>query len=178
MRAMLSLAAARLNLRVGAVLFRPRWGLHSAAQRKERAYDIVRRVQQPPPAAAQFKPGAGVDAWELRSRAMVFVVSGFLAQFQTSLAATARRRDLRAIRVTDPSVEPPPAPPGGSYAGRRTARRSWWTPRAFGPADRAIERRDLLSRTLFRHRIQALALSTQGDYLQDIQDHFDPCRYR
>jgi uncharacterized protein (DUF58 family) len=104
--AVLALAAARNNDRVGAVLATDRVE-HYVAPRKGRrqALRVISDLLGFRPARPGTDLGAALAYLEpmLRRRAVIFLISDFLGSgYQSPLARLARRHDLIAIQVTDP----------------------------------------------------------------------------
>jgi uncharacterized protein (DUF58 family) len=181
--ATLALAAARTNVRVGAVLFSDRveaviparGGLAHASA----LIDALMNAR-PAGAATDLKPALEQIAGLTKSRAMVAVVSDFLApDFKDALAGVAARHDLRAIRVVDPS-ETRPLPDvallplvDAESGARRTLDTGSQKVRADAAA--AIARREAkLEEDLRAARARPIVLSTEGDPLETLAAHFDP----
>jgi len=181
--ATLALAAARTNVRVGAVLFSDRveaviparGGLAHASA----LIDALMNAR-PAGAATDLKPALEQIAGLTKSRAMVAVVSDFLApDFKDALAGVAARHDLRAIRVVDPS-ETRPLPDvallplvDAESGARRTLDTGSKKVRA--DAATAIARREAkLEEDLRAARARPIVLSTEGDPLETLAAHFDP----
>ncbi len=104
--AVLALAAARNNDRVGAVFATDRVE-HYVAPRKGRrqALRVISDLLGFRPACSGTDLGAALGYLEpmLRRRAVIFLISDFLGSgYQSPLARLARRHDLIAIQVTDP----------------------------------------------------------------------------
>jgi uncharacterized protein (DUF58 family) len=104
--AVLALAAARNNDRVGAIFATDRVE-HYVAPRKGRrqALRVISDLLGFRPARPGTDLGAALSYLEpmLRRRAVIFLLSDFLGSgYQSPLARLARRHDLIAIQVTDP----------------------------------------------------------------------------
>ena len=181
--AVLALAAANLNLRVGAVLVSDKIEAYLPPKNGAgQAQEILRRIQsmRDEPRRTDLRPALDLVLKELRARAVVAVVSDFLApDFRGSLSAAAKRHDVRLIRVSDPA-ELRPLPDVGLLAvrdGETGEQRDVDTSDDRFRAEHAalIERRESrLSDSFTQSRLLPLVLSTEGDYLQELQDAFDP----
>ena len=179
----LALAAANLNMRVGAVLVSDKIEAYIPPKNGAgQAQEIVKRLQALPaePRRTDLRPALDLVLKELRSRAVVAVVSDFLApDFKGSLSAAAKRHDVRLIRVADPA-ELRPLPDVGLLAvrdGETGELRQVDTSdaRFRGEHSALIERREgRLADAFTQARLRPLVLSTEADYLQELQDAFDP----
>ena len=105
--AMLAMAAAHSNIRVGAIFVSDRVELVFPARGGSRhAMTIVNAIlkAEPTGTATDLKPGLEAAGKFLASRGMVAVLSDFIGpDFKDALGALASRHDVRAIRVTDPA---------------------------------------------------------------------------
>lgn len=103
----LALAAAHKNVRVGALIFTDRVEEYIPPMGGTRhAWRIVRRLMELEPKGKETDLKIPLDFAfkELRSRAMVAMVSDFIApDFQRPMTALAKRHDFRPIRITDPA---------------------------------------------------------------------------
>jgi uncharacterized protein (DUF58 family) len=108
---MLALAAANGNLRVGAMIFSDKVEAYIPPQGgMKQAWEIVNRVAnfEAKGASTDLSPALLSAAKELRSRAMVAVISDFIApDFKNPLVALSARHDVRLFRVTDPAESAP-----------------------------------------------------------------------
>jgi uncharacterized protein (DUF58 family) len=179
----LALAAAQLNLRVGAVLVSDKVEAYIPPKNgAQQAHEIIRRLQaqSDEPRKTDLRPALDFALKSIRSRAVVAVVSDFLApDFRSSISSLAQRHDVRAIRVSDPA-ELGPMPDVGLLSvrdGETGELRDVDTSNAEFRAEHAalIERREgRLADAFSQARLRPLTLSTEGDYLQELQDAFDP----
>ncbi|OGR96347.1 MAG: hypothetical protein A2V88_14495 [Elusimicrobia bacterium RBG_16_66_12] len=179
----LALAAAHSNIRVGAVLISdrvervipPRGGSRHAMM-------IVDELLKAEPAgsATDLTPGLEAAGRLLGSRAMVAVLSDFIApDFKDALGALASRHDVRAIRVTDP-VEMGPLPDVGLLPvvdAETGATRMFDTSSRAGRAEAAaaVARREAAVEDAFRAaRLDPISLSTEGTPLESLERGFHP----
>jgi uncharacterized protein (DUF58 family) len=104
--AVLALAAARNNDRVGAVLFTDRIELYiEPAKGRRHSLRVISDLLSFTPAGARTDLASALAALEptLRRRAVIFILSDFLApDYETVLARLARRHDVVALHVIDP----------------------------------------------------------------------------
>jgi uncharacterized protein (DUF58 family) len=181
--ATLALAAASTNVRVGAVLFSDRVeAVIPARGGTAHVSALIDALMNADPAgrATDLKPALEQIAGLTKSRAMVAIVSDFLApDFKDALAGAAARHDLRAIRVVDPA-ETRPLPDvallplvEAESGAKRTLDTGDKKVRAAAAA--AIARREAkLEEDLLAARARPIVLSTEGDPLETLAAHFDP----
>ncbi|MEO7985990.1 MAG: DUF58 domain-containing protein [Gemmatimonadales bacterium] len=104
--AVLALAAARNHDRVGSLLFTDRVERHVAAAKGRRhALRVISDLLSLEPAGKGTDLAAALSGLEptLRRRAVVFVLSDFLASdYESTLARLARRHDIVAVQLVDP----------------------------------------------------------------------------
>jgi uncharacterized protein (DUF58 family) len=104
--AVLALAAARNNDRVGALLFTDRVEHHVAPRKGRRhALRVISDVLSFQPAGRGTDLAVALGELEptLRRRAVIFLLSDFLASgYEGTLARLARRHDLVALQLIDP----------------------------------------------------------------------------
>jgi uncharacterized protein (DUF58 family) len=104
--AVLALAAARNNDRVGAVLFTDRVELYiEPAKGRRHTLRVISDLLSCRPSGTGTDLGSALASLEptLRRRAVIFVVSDFLAlEYETVLARLARRHDVVALHLVDP----------------------------------------------------------------------------
>lgn len=104
--AVLALAAVRNNDRVGAALFTDRVEAYvPPAKGKRHALRVIRELLAFRPSHARTDLGAALQYADrvLRRRAVIFVVSDWIAQgYDTALEMAARRHDTIAIQLIDP----------------------------------------------------------------------------
>lgn len=181
--AMLALAASRSNVRVGAVIISdrvekvipPRGGARHAMS----LIDAI-MTAEPTGTATDLKPGLEAAAKLLGSRAMVAVLSDFIApDFKDALGALASRHDVRAIRVTDPA-ELGPLPDVGLLPvvdAETGSTRMLDTSSRAGRAEAAaaVSRREAAVENAFTAaRLKPISLSTEGDALDSLERAFHP----
>ncbi len=182
--ATLALAAARTNLRVGAVLFSDRVeAVIPPGGGKAHGW----RVAQ---AALQVRAeGKGTDLRQAldaasklaKTRAIVTVLSDFIApgDFKEALAAVGARHDLRLIRVVDPSetralpdVGLLPVADAESGAARVLDTSSAGVRQEVAGA--VARREALIEESFAAVRTRPIVLTTEGDALDDLASHFRP----
>jgi uncharacterized protein (DUF58 family) len=104
--AVLAFAAARNNDRVGAVLFTDRVERHvEPAKGRRHTLRVVSDLLSHVPAGTGTDLASALDELEptLRRRAVIFILSDFLAtDYETTLARLARRHDVVALHLVDP----------------------------------------------------------------------------
>jgi uncharacterized protein (DUF58 family) len=104
--AVLSLAAARSNDRVGAVLFTDRIELYiEPAKGRRHSLRVISDLLSCTPAGTGTGLGTALATLEptLRRRAVIFILSDFLAfDYETVLARLARRHDVVGLHLVDP----------------------------------------------------------------------------
>ncbi len=181
--AVLALAAAHSNVRVGAVLISDRVEQVFPARGGSRhAMMIVDAILKAEPTgnATDLKPGLEAAGKLLGSRAMVAVLSDFIApDFKEALGALAARHDVRAVRVTDPA-EHGPLPDVGLLPvvdAETGATRMLDTSSRAGRAEAAatVARREAAVEAAFdASRIRPISLSTEGDPLESLEQAFHP----
>jgi len=181
--AVLALAASRSNVRVGAVLISDRveqvFPARGGSRHAMMIIDAILKAE-PTGTATDLKPGLEAAGKLLGSRAMVAVLSDFIApDFKDALGALASRHDVRAIRVTDPAEMAPLPDVGllpvvdaetgairmldtGSRAGRAQAAA------AISSREAAVENAFTSS------RIKPISISTEGDPLESLEQAFHP----
>ncbi|MDD5302514.1 MAG: VWA domain-containing protein [Elusimicrobia bacterium] len=181
--AVLALAAAHSNIRVGAVLVSDRVEQVIPARGGSRhAMMIVDAIlkAQATGAATDLKPGLEAAGKLLGSRGMVAVLSDFFSDnFRDALGSLAARHDVRAIRVTDPA-EMGPLPDVGLLPvvdAETGATRMLDTSSRSGRAEAAaaINRREAAVETAFAAaRLDPISISTEGDPLESLERAFHP----
>ena len=181
--AVLAMAAAHSNIRVGAILVSDRVEKIIPARGGSRhAMTIVDAILKGEPTgnATDLKPGLEAAGKLLGSRAMVAVLSDFIApDFKDALGAIAARHDVRAIRVTDPA-ELAPLPDVGLLPvvdAETGAVRMLDTSSRAGRAESAsaISRREAAVEAAFdASRIKPISISTEGDPLESLELSFHP----
>ncbi len=181
--AVLALAAAHSNIRVGAVLVSDRVEKVIPARGGARhAMAIVDAILQAEPTgvATNLKPGLEAAGRLLGSRAMVAVLSDFLApDFKDALGALASRHDVRAIRVSDPA-ELGPLPDVGLLPvvdAETGVTRLLDTSSRAGRAEAAaaVARREAAIENAFdAARLHPILISTAGDPLDSLERGFHP----
>ena len=111
--AVLALTAARNNDRVGAVLFTDRVEQFVPPRKGRRhVLRVIRELLSFAPGGSGTDLAAALDFVNhvVRGRAVIFIVSDFLASgYDSALTATARRHDTIAVRVYDPRERELPA---------------------------------------------------------------------
>ncbi len=104
--AVLALAAARNNDRVGSILFTNRVERHlGPAKGRRHTLRVISELLAFEPAGRGTDVGAALAELEpsLRHRAVIFILSDFLApDFGTTIARLARRHDVVALHLVDP----------------------------------------------------------------------------
>ena len=181
--AVLALAAAHSNIRVGLVILSDKVEQVIPARGGTRhAMMIVDAIlkAQPTGTTTDLKPGLETAARLLGSRSMVAVLSDFIApDFKDALSALSSRHDVRAIRVTDPA-EMAPLPDVGLLPvvdAETGATRMLDTSSRAGRAESAanISRREAAVEAAFEaSRIKPISLSTEGDPLENLELSFHP----
>ncbi|MBI2789453.1 MAG: VWA domain-containing protein [Elusimicrobia bacterium] len=181
--AVLALAAAHSNVRVGLVLVSDRVEQVIPARGGSRhAMMIVDAILKGEPTgkATDLKPGLEAAGKLLGSRAMVAVLSDFIApDFKDALGAIASRHDVRAIRVTDPA-EMGPLPDVGLLPvvdAETGVTRMLDTSSRAGRAEAAaaVSRREAAVEAAFgAARIRPISISTEGDPLESLELAFHP----
>ncbi|MBI2386973.1 MAG: VWA domain-containing protein [Elusimicrobia bacterium] len=181
--AVLALAAAHSNVRVGLVLVSDRVEQVIPARGGSRhAMTIVDAILKGEPTgkATDLKPGLEAAGKLLGSRAMVAVLSDFIApDFKDALGAIASRHDVRAIRVTDPA-ELGPLPDVGLLPvvdAETGATRMLDTSSRAGRAEAAaaVNRREAAVEAAFAaSRLTPVMISTEGDPLESLELAFHP----
>ena len=181
--AVLAMAAAHSNVRVGLVLVSDRVEQVIPARGGQRhAMMIVDAILKARPSgtATDLKPGLAAAGKLLGSRAMVAILSDFIApDFKDALGAIASRHDVRAIRVTDPA-ELGPLPDVGLLPvvdAETGVTRMLDTSSKGGRAEAAaaVSRREAAVENAFAaSRINPISLSTEGDPLEALEHAFHP----
>jgi len=181
--AVLALAAAHSNIRVGAVLVSDKVEKVIPARGGSRhAMLIVDEIlkAEPTGTTTDLKPGLEAAGKLLGSRAMVAVLSDFIApDFKDALGAIASRHDVRAIRVTDPA-ELKPLPDVGLLPvvdAETGAQRMLDTSSKAGRSESAsaISNREAAVEAAFdASRIRPISISTEGDPLESLELAFHP----
>jgi hypothetical protein len=183
--ALLALAAAGSNLRVGLVIMTDTVEAYIPPQSgMNHAREIMRRLLsfEPKGAGTDLKPGISLAIKELRSRAMVALVSDFIApDFKGVLAALSSRHDLRAIRVSDPAeLEPLPSAGLVLVKDAETGEtRLVDTSEARFRADHValLAREEARRQAAFSEaRVRPITLSTEGDPLEILTSSLSPKR--
>jgi uncharacterized protein (DUF58 family) len=179
----LALAAAHSNLRVGAVLFTDKIEAYIPPQSgMNQAREIMRRITtfEPQGNGTDLNPALSLVLKELRSRAMVAVVSDFIApDFKDRLAALSQRHDLRVIRISDPA-ERAPLPKAGLLlvkdAETGETRLVDTSDARFRSENAALLARQEAERqaAFSQARTRPVTLSTEGDPLGDLAAAFRP----
>jgi uncharacterized repeat protein (TIGR01451 family) len=181
--AVLALAAAHSNVRVGAVLISDRveqvFPARGGSRHAMMIVDAILKAE-PTGTATDLKPGLEAAGKLLGSRAMVAVLSDFIApDFKDALGALASRHDVRAIRVTDPA-EMGPLPDVGLLPvvdAETGVTRMLDTSSRAGRAEAgaAVARREAAVENAFSSsRINPISLSTEGDPLESLELAFHP----
>lgn len=181
--AVLALAAAHSNVRVGLVLVSDRVEQVIPARGGSRhAMMIVDAIVKAKSTSTgtDIKPGLEAAGKLLGSRAMVAVLSDFIApDFKDALGAIASRHDVRAIRVTDPA-EMGPLPDVGLLPvvdAETGVTRMLDTSSRAGRAEAAaaVSRREAAVEAAFgAARIRPISISTEGDPLEGLELAFHP----
>ncbi|MDP3543129.1 MAG: VWA domain-containing protein [Elusimicrobiota bacterium] len=181
--AVLALAAAHSNVRVGLVLVSDRVEQVIPARGGSRhAMMIVDAILKAEPTgkATDLKPGLEAAGKLLGSRSMVAVLSDFIApDFKDALGSIASRHDVRAIRVTDPA-ELAPLPDVGLLPvvdAETGETRMLDTSSRAGRAESAaaINRREEAVEAAFgASRLKPIQISTEGDPLESLELAFHP----
>lgn len=179
--AVLALAASLKNLRVGAVFFTDKIERYVAPRSGRRnAQELMKELLDFEPSGSGTDLNGPIDRvlGQLKSRAMVAVISDFLApEFAAKLAALARKHDVRAIQVSDP-VELKPLPDVGLLRVRDAEtgeERLVDTANAAFRAQQAglvARRRTQLQEAFDKARLKPVLLSTDGDHLQTLYREF------
>ena len=181
--AVLALAAAHDNIRVGAILVSDRVEAVIPPKGGQRhAMSLVDQILKTEASgtSTDLRPGLETAARLLRSRAMVAVVSDFIApDFKEALGSLAARHDVRPIRVTDPA-EMAPLPDVGllpvvdaETGATRVLDTSSKKVRAETAA--AISRREAMIDASFEAaRLTPVNISTEGDPLESLETAFHP----
>ena len=181
--AVLALAAAHSNVRVGAIFISDRVEQVIPARGGSRhAMSIVDAILKAEPTGktTDLKPALETAGKMLGSRAMVAVLSDFIAtDFKDALGALAARHDVRAIRVTDPA-EMSALPDVGLLPvvdAETGATRMLDTSSKAGRAESAslVSRREAAVDAAFdASRIKPISISTEGDPLETLELAFHP----
>ncbi len=181
--AVLALAAAHSNIRVGAVLISDRveqvFPARGGSRHAMMIVDAILKAE-PTGTATDLKPGLEAAGKLLGSRSMVAVLSDFIApEFKDALGALASRHDVRAIRVTDPA-EMGPLPDVGLLPvvdAETGVTRMLDTSSRAGRAEAgaAVARREAAVENAFSSsRIDPISISTEGDPLESLEQAFHP----
>ena len=179
----LALAAAHHNVRVGAIFFTDTVEGFIPPQGGQRhAWEIVRRLMtfEPKGMRTDLRPAMSLALNRLTSRAMVAVVSDFMApDFAPGLAALSKRHDLRVLQVSDPSESRPLQDVGllrVRDAETGEERDIDTSDAAFRAAQAAAvaQREALLSEAFRAARARPIPLSTDEDYLEELRSRFQP----
>ena len=174
--AVLALAAARNNDRVGALFFTDRVERMVPARKGRR--QVLRIVSE----LLSFEPaGVGTDltmALEyldsvLRRRSVVFIVSDFLtAGYDSAVARLARRHDVIAVQISDPRERD--LPPAGVIALQEPESGAWRHIDTGSPGVREEFRRQMagfdlaLERRLRERGVDLIRLATDGSYAEPL----------
>lgn len=181
--ALLALAAAHSNLRVGAIFFTDKVEAYIPPQGGVRhAQELVRRMLNFKPAGTKtdLGPALALTLKNKSGRAVVPVISDFISpDFKTLLGAAAKRHDLRPIIVSDPQ-ESKPLPAVGlirlvdSETGEE--RLVDTSNKEFRASQSALVRRQNadLRQSLQDVRAVPIELVTGSDYLQTLAESFKP----
>ncbi|UPT76161.1 MAG: VWA domain-containing protein [Elusimicrobiota bacterium] len=181
--AMLALAAAHSNVRVGAILVSDR--VEAVIPPRGGARHAMSLIDQLLKAEAagtstDLRPGLETAGRLLGSRAMVAVISDFIApDFKDALGGLAARHDVRAIRVTDPA-EMAPLPDVGLLpvvdAETGETRMLDTSSKAVrSESASAIARREAMIENSFdAARLRPISISTEGDPLETLELAFHP----
>ncbi|MDE2313448.1 MAG: DUF58 domain-containing protein, partial [Elusimicrobia bacterium] len=178
--AALALAASRLGLSVGAVLFTDRVEAYvPPARGAEHARQIARQIQTLAPvgAATDLNPALKRTLAAAGNKAIVAIVSDFLApNFSSALGALAAKAEVSIVRVADPAeLEPMPAVGVVDVADPETgeSRTVDTSSRAFqrGQAAAIAERESTLAKSFSKAR-KVVTLTTDGDALSELVSHF------
>jgi uncharacterized protein (DUF58 family) len=178
--AVLALAAARNNDRVGAVFFTDRVERMVAARKGRR--HVLRIISE----LLSFQPaGTGTDltaALEyvesvLRRRSVLFIVSDFMTSgYYSALGRLARRHDMIAVQLTDPRERE--LPDAGLITVRDPESQDWRYLDTGSDAVRAAFRRDMaefdagLERGLRERGVDLVRLETDRRYAEPLLAFF------
>ena len=179
--AVLALAAARNNDRVGALFFTDRVEYHLApAKGRRHALRLISDLLAFEPARHRHRPRRRALAElepTLRRRAVIFVLSDFMATgYETVLGRLARRHDVVGLQLVDPRERELPAagivtlwdPESGLAPGRTPA-----TPRVRAHFARRTEEFDRgLERALRERGADLLRLETGQPYAEPLLAFF------
>lgn len=183
--ATLALAAARLNVRVGAVFFSDKVEKVIAPKSGQRhGWEIARGLMEfePQGRGTDLAPALELALRQYRSRALVIMISDALTpdlKFRDSLSAVASRHDFRLIRVSDPR-EKNPLPLAGLVRLEDAESGEIREVDTESPALRARQAAALQTReselvsVLEDARVRPIEISTQGDYFETLLENFDP----
>lgn len=181
--AVLALAAAHSNIRVGAVFISDRVEQVFPARGGSRhAMTIIDAMLKAEPSgtSTDLKPGLMTAGKLLGARSMVAVLSDFIApDFKDALGSLAARHDVRAIRVTDPA-ELSPLPDVGLLPvvdAETGVTRMLDTSSRAGRAEAAsnVSRREAAVEAAFEaSHITPISISTEGDPLETLEQSFHP----
>ncbi len=178
--ALLAMAAVRHNDRVGAVLFTDRVErLVPPRTGKRHALRVLRELVTSEPRGTGTDLAGALEVVNrlLRRRAVVVVVSDFLAHgYERALAVTARRHDTIAVEVRDPRERD--LPDVGLVALREAESGRWRHVDTGSPAvrealRRRAEARDAaLARTLRQRGVELIRLETGRSHLAPLLAFF------
>jgi len=178
--AVLALAAARSHDRIGLLCFSDRVERFVAPARGRRhATRLIAELLGAAARGSQTDLGSGLTFLDplLRRRAVVFVVSDFLATgFEAALGRLARRHDVIAIQLRDPRERELPAVGLIPVADPETGRFTWVD--SDDPvvraclAQRAREHDAALAAQLRQHGVDHLALDTDQPYAEPLLAFF------
>jgi len=178
--AVLALAAARNNDRVGAVLFTDRIELYiEPAKGRRHSLRVISDLLSYTPAGTGTGLGNTLATLEptLRRRAVIFILSDFLAfDYETVLARLARRHDVVGLHLLDPRERE--LPDAGVVTLWDPESESWLRIDTEDPTVRehfhakAREFDDGLDRMLREHGVDLLRLETGKPYAEPLLKFF------
>ena len=179
--AVLALAAARNNDRIGAIFFTDRVEYHLApAKGRRHVLRLISDLLAFEPAGAGTDLGAALAELEptLRRRAVIFILSDFMATgHETVLARLARRHDVVALQLVDPRERAAARGGDGDPVGPRdrpVAADRHGGSRRFAPTSRRGPRRSTEGwRRRFREQnVDLLRLETGQPYAEPLLTFF------
>ncbi len=182
--AVLALAAARTNLRVGAVLFSDRVeAVIPPGGGKSHGWRVAQAALQARPVGTRtdLRPALAAAAKLGKTRSIITVLSDFIApdDYKEALSAAAARHDVRLIRVTDaaetnalPDVGLVPVADAETGEGRLLDTSSREVRREVAGA---VARREARIEEAFAAvRTRPIVLTTGGDALDQLAARFQP----
>ena len=178
--AVLALAAARNNDRIGAIFFTNRVEYHLApAKGRRHVLRLISDLLAFQPAGSGTDLGAALTELEptIRRRAVIFVLSDFMAKgHETVLARLARRHDVVALQLVDPRERELPSagivtlwdPETGQW--RRVDTEAAAVREYFASRAEAFDRG--LAQTLRERNVDLLQLDTAQSYAEPLLTFF------